>query len=257
MDIVTLPILACLCLAAFLAGFVDAVAGGGGLVQLPALLMLVPTAPIPMLFGTNKVSSICGTSVALFRYTRSVQIPWRQVLPGALLAFVASILGARALTIFPPHHLRPVIAILFALVAVQTIRHHDMGTRENRSDLRANARLWLLVAFAAIGFYDGFFGPGTGQFLILAMVTLTGMTFLEATASAKVINFSTNLAAVIYFAHRGDVLWTLAIPMAMSNVLGGWMGARAAILKGNRFIRRVFLGMILALVLKLLWETFQ
>lgn len=247
-------ILPLLGLAAFAAGFVDAVAGGGGLIQLPALLVLMPTIPIPTLFGSNKFSSICGTSVALCRYTRSVVIPWRLALPAAFIAFAFSMLGARALTAFPTHYLRPVIVALFVGIAIHTFRHRSLGTDAESTSSPSAGSLALWFACAGIGFYDGFFGPGTGQFLILALVTLASMNFLHATASAKVVNFATNLAAVIYFGSRGEILFSIALPMAACNILGGWMGARAAILKGSPFIRRVFLGVVMLLIAKLTFD---
>ena len=237
------------CGVAFLAGFVDAVAGGGGLIQLPALLLLLPEAGVVTLLGTNKVASACGTGAALLRYSRQIAIPWRVVLPAAGLAFLGSMGGARGSTLLPAVALKPiVVGLLFAVAAWTTLRR-DLGTEPRPA--RPHAGLVAAFIGLLLGFYDGFFGPGTGTFLLFLFVSTLSLDFLAASSSAKVVNLATNLAALVVFLPRGNVLWALALPMAAFNVLGATLGARAAIARGSPFVRRVFQGVTAALLLKL------
>jgi uncharacterized protein len=249
-----------LCLFAFAAGFVDSIVGGGGLIQLPALFIFLPrelAASIPLVFGTNKLSSICGTAVAVVQYARHVKIPWASVLPGDVTAFVFSALGARVVQLAPNDFLKPLVLVLLIGVAFHTY------TRKNFGDLHApkfpmpHERLLAVAVGAAIGFYDGFFGPGTGSFLMFIFIGRFGFDFLTASASAKVINFATNLAAVLVFAARGDVLYHYALPMAACNIAGALLGTRLALLRGNRFVRIVFLGVVLAMIARFAYEQWK
>jgi len=247
-----------LCLFAFLAGFVDAVVGGGGLVQLPALFLLLPpesAAQTAAVLGTNKLSSICGTSMAVWQYTRRVPLNWRALLPAALVAFVCSFLGARTVSLIAPAVLRPLILALLVGVAVYTVIRKDLGHLHAPRFTAERERLFGVVVGAVIGFYDGFFGPGTGSFLIFAFIGLFGFDFLTASASAKVVNFATNLSAVAYFAATDNLLYRYGLPMAACNMAGAVLGARLAILKGNRFVRGFFLVVVGALILRFGWEV--
>jgi uncharacterized membrane protein YfcA len=242
---------------AFLAGFVDAIAGGGGLIQLPALFLFVPASagvPVATLLGTNKLSSICGTSMAALQYARRVPIPWHSVLPGAIAAFGLSMVGAWFVTWLSPAVLKPLVVLLLLAVAIFTFINKGLGQHQRPTPLRHQAVLYAIALGAGIGFYDGFFGPGTGSFLILAFIGIFGFDFLTASASAKIINFATNLSATIYFAATDHILLRFAVPMAICNVLGSILGARLAILRGNQFIRRLFLAVILLLILRLAWD---
>jgi uncharacterized protein len=243
-------------LAAFIAGFVDAVVGGGGLIQLPALLILFPHIAIATLFGTNKLASIAGTSVAAIQYARQIAIPWSSVLPGAIAAGIFSFLGARVVQFLQPSLLRPLILILLVGVGLYTYLKKDFGTAQ-QSEVAAQYRtIVTILAGGIIGFYDGFFGPGTGSFLIFAFIGVLGFDFLKASASAKVLNWATNFSALLAFASAHQVLYALALPMAACNVAGSLFGARLAILKGNTFIRVLFLSIVSALVIKLIYDTF-
>jgi uncharacterized protein len=242
---------------AFLAGFVDSVVGGGGLIQLPALFLCLPPAlasSIPAVLGTNKMSSICGTGVAVVQYARRIPIHWHSILPAGGAAFVFSLLGARVVTLLKPGFLRPLVFVLLVAVALYTFWSRNLGTLHAPRLTARRERTFGVLVGLAIGFYDGFFGPGTGSFLIFAFVGWFGFDFLTASASAKVINFATNLAAVGYFATTGNILWRYALPMAACNVLGSLAGTRLAILRGNRFIRALFLAVIAALILKMGWD---
>ncbi len=246
-----LPALACA--AAFLAGLVDAVAGGGGLIQLPALLVLFPDAPVPTLLGTNKVASISGTFAALVRYVRHrVPIPWKYVGPAAAAAFAGSFCGARLATHLPSAWMRPVVVVLLAGVAAFTFLNKDFGATLRAP--KARSVLAGVALGAGLGLYDGFFGPGTGSFLLFGFVALLGLDFLGASASSKVVNVATNLAAILAFAWAGQIRWELALPMAGFNIAGSQIGSRLAIAKGAPFVRRLFLGVVLALLGRMTWE---
>jgi uncharacterized membrane protein YfcA len=246
-----------LMLCGFLAGFVDSVVGGGGLIQLPALFVFLPpsiaTAVAPVL-GTNKFASICGTSTAAYHYLREVRVSPRILVPAALSAFVFSFLGARAVSLLDPKLIKPVILLLLVLVATYTIARKKGGPART---LHLPQRAQVPVALAlgsVLGFYDGFFGPGVGTFLIIGFVGLFGFDFLAASASAKVVNLSTNLAAILWFASTGNVLYRYAIPLAIANMAGSTAGSRLAILKGSEFVRRFFIIVVLVLIMRVAWE---
>jgi uncharacterized membrane protein YfcA len=248
-----------LCFFAFVAGLIDAIVGGGGLVQLPALFVLLPTnlaASVPLVFGTNKLSSMCGTGVALVQYARRVDIPWASILPAGFAAFVFSALGARVLQLVDSDFLKPLILALLVAVAIYTYSRKNLGNLHAPKFMANNERLLAIVVGVAIGFYDGFFGPGTGSFLIFIFIGLFGFDFLTASASAKVINFATNLAAVAAFSAHGFILYDYALPMGVCNVAGALIGARLAILKGNRFVRVLFLAVVSIMIARFAYEQF-
>ena len=238
------------CVAAGLAGFVDAVAGGGGLIQLPALLLLMPGVPVPMVLGTNKGSAIFGTAVATIRYARTVPVPWRTGGAAAAAAFVGSWFGARASSLLNPAMMRPLVLALLVGVAIFTFAKKDFGASGVG---RERAVLGVLLG-GVIGFYDGFFGPGTGTFLIFLFIWSLGLDFLGASAAAKAVNVATNLAALGSFALAGNVRWGWALPMGAANILGALMGANLAIAKGSAVVRRFFQGVIILLLARLTWD---
>lgn len=241
---------------AFFAGLVDSVIGGGGLIQVPALLVFLPGAPVATIFGTNKIISLAGTSVALAKIARAVHVPWRTVLPAALLAAVFAFIGARAVSLINPALLKPVILLLLVGVALYTFMRKDFGEIHQPRFARDHERLVAAAFGSALGFYEGFFGPGTGSFLIFAFVGLLGFNFLTASASAKVVNITTNIAATAWFAWSGNILYKLAIPMAIANVAGAWLGAHLAVNKGSAFLRVFFLCVITALIGRFAWDVF-
>jgi uncharacterized membrane protein YfcA len=242
------------CAAALLAGFVDSVAGGGGLIQLPALLLLYPSVPHEDLFGTNKVASLCGTATSLARYAQSVPVPWRAVAPSALAAFAASFAGANLASRMPLTWMRPLVVVLLLAVLVWTLLAPTRGLapREQAAPAWAGAVLGL-----GLGFYDGFFGPGTGSFLLFAFVAWLGMDFLSASAGAKAVNVATNVAALSAFALGGHVRWELAWPMALCNVLGAQLGTKLALDRGAGFVRRAFVAVVTLLLARLGWTAWQ
>ncbi|HRP95939.1 MAG TPA: TSUP family transporter [Rhodocyclaceae bacterium] len=244
-------------LAAFLAGFVDAVVGGGGLIQIPALLAAFPTIAPATLFGTNKIASIVGTSSAAVQYARRVAIPWRVALPGAAAALIGAWYGARAVAHMPAEVLRPVILVLLVLVAAYTFARKDFG-RHAREELPAAHEIALaLLIGGVIGFYDGFFGPGTGSFLIFLFVRCIGMDFLRASVTAKIVNVATNFAAIGFFALNVTLLWQLGLVMAVCNLCGAVTGSRMALKHGAGFVRGMFLGVVALLIVKLAYDLLR
>jgi uncharacterized protein len=242
---------------AFLAGLLDSVVGGGGLIQIPALLIVLPNAPIATLFGTNKLSSIAGTSVAVWQYSRTIAIPWNMVLPGAIAAGIFAFWGANTVQWLQPSLLRPIILVLLTAVGIYTALRKEFGT-VHQPKRSPTYQLGIGVGISAIvGFYDGFFGPGTGSFLIFGFISLLGFSFLRASAAAKVINWATNFTALLAFASSGHVFYQFAVPMAVCNILGAIVGTRLAMLKGNQFIRLLFLGVVAALILKLAYDLWH
>jgi len=245
-----------LALGAFGAGLVDAVVGGGGLIQIPLLFSAFPQAGAAALFGTNKLASVVGTASAAIQYGRRIEIPWWLVLPSAIAAAIGSWLGARAVILFPPTLLRPLILLLLVGVAGYTFMRKDFGIhRRGFSDRRRALRRALGIG-AVIGFYDGFFGPGTGSFLIFLFIRLLRMDFVHASVAAKIVNVSTNLAAIAFFVAHGTVFWKLAAAMAVCNLLGSRVGTALALRHGASFIRKAFLFVVAVLILRFSVDTF-
>jgi uncharacterized protein len=241
---------ALLLVAALTAGWVDAVVGGGGLVQLPALLLVPGISPVQAL-ATNKLGSICGTAAAGITYYRRVRPDLRTALPMAVLAGASAAVGALCASLLPAEVFRPVIVVALLAVAAYTLARPALG---EATALRWHGRRHHVAAGAAgvsIGFYDGILGPGTGSFLVFTLVGLLGYGFLEASAKAKIVNLATNLGALCVFVPQGAVLWALGLLMGLANLLGGYIGARTAVARGSGFVRVVFLVIVSALVLRL------
>ena len=245
-----------LCGFAFLAGFIDAVVGGGGLIQIPALFVLLPNAPVAALLGTSKFAGIGGTVSATIQYARRVPIAWPVVIPAGIAAALFSFLGARSVSLLSNTQLKPMILVLLIVVLGYTLLKKDLGAL-HAPRLTATQQLWIgLSTGSVIGFYDGFFGPGTGSFLIFAFVGLFGFSFLAASASAKAVNSITNLAALSYFIASGNILFALAVPMAALNIAGSLVGSRLAIKKGSGFVRRLFIVIVGLLIVRFAWDIF-
>ena len=244
-----------LCLAAFAAGALDAVVGGGGLIQLPALLLVLPSYPVVSLLGTNKLSSVFGTGSAAVTYSRRIDMHRRTAVEMCAAAFVGAGIGAWCATLVGSAVLRPVVLVALTAVWVYTLRRPGLGETEL---LRLTPRQQTTVAIgggAAIGLYDGFVGPGTGSFLVFLLVGAVGLSFLHASATAKAANTVTNLAALLLFALSGHVLWALGFAMAACNLGGSQVGTRLALRRGSRWIRQVFLVVVAALILRLGYDV--
>jgi uncharacterized membrane protein YfcA len=237
-------------LASTLAGFIDAIVGGGGLIMVPSLFAAFPNNAPAALFGLNKSISVWGTSMAAWQYQRRVAVPWTAWLPAALAGFAFAFAGAWAVTQIPAEFLRRALPLILLGVLAYTVVKKDLGQQHQP---RFSGRRETAVAFligASIGFYDGFFGPGTGSFLVFLFVRVLGYDFLRASASAKLINVSTNLAALLLFTSQGLVNGSLALPLAACNVLGSFAGSRLALRHGTGFVRWVFMAVVSALILK-------
>ncbi len=245
-----------LALAALLAGLVDAVVGGGGLIQVPALFSALPQAAPATLFATNKLAGICGTAMAARSYYRRFAIDWRLVIPASIAAGFAAFAGAWAITIFPAELFRKLLPFVLMLVAVDVFRRKTFGT-VHAPMANGPAKMARAIAVgAAVGAYDGFFGPGTGSFLVFLFVHSFGLDFLRASAAAKIVNVVCNLAALAWFIPAGQPIWALGVLMACCNISGSVLGVRLALHRGAGFVRVVFLWVVAALILKTSWDAF-
>jgi hypothetical protein len=244
-----------LCLFALLAGALDAVVGGGGLVQLPALLVVLPQAPVAALLGTNKLASVVGTASAAITYNRRIAVDRRTAVVMAVSAFAGSGAGALLATSVDGDVLKPVVLVALVAVLAYTLRTPALGEVERLRLAAGHQRAVAVLGGAAIGFYDGLLGPGTGSFLVFLLVGAVGLSFLHASATAKVVNTATNLSALALFAAGGHVLWLLGAAMALANLLGSQLGTRLALRRGSAWVRRVFVVVVSALVLRLAWDV--
>ena len=243
-------------LASLLAGFVDSIVGGGGLILMPALFATFPSAAPATLFGTNKGASVWGTGLATWQYSRKVTLPWRALAPAAVAALVASLAGAWLVTQISPHYLRKALPLLLVLLLAYTLAKKELG-RTHAPCFSGRAETWVLCAIGAgIGFYDGFFGPGTGSFFVFLLVRVAGYDFLHASASAKLLNTASNLAALTLFALTGHVWWHFVLAMALANMVGSLAGTHLALKHGTGFVRIGFLVVVSALILKTGWDAF-
>jgi uncharacterized membrane protein YfcA len=250
--VVDLDVLVWLALAALVAGWVDAVAGGGGLLQVPALLLGLPGPGVQAL-GTNKVASVFGTAAATGTYLRKVRPDLRAALPMAGLAFVGSLGGAATASSLPENVFRPVIVALLIAAWIWVAVSPSMGSVDR---LRFSGRRHVAIAGIAglvIGFYDGLLGPGTGSFLLIVLVGLLGYSFLSASVTAKIVNLGTNIAAIIIFGFGGYIWWQVGLVMAAFNVIGAVVGARMALTRGSGFVRAVFLAVVAILIVRLVF----
>ena len=248
------PTLAALCGFAFLAGFIDAVVGGGGLIQIPAMFVLLPNVAPAAILGTNKFAAIWGTASATLQYARRVPIDWRLVLPAGAAAALCSFAGARTVSAIGNAELKPLILLMMIAVLIYTLWKKDFGALHAPKLTPRRQTIAGIAVGASIGFYDGFFGPGTGSFLIFAFVGVFGFSFLIASASAKAVNTITNLASLAWFVSSGDVLYHYAVPMAVFIVLGSLCGSRMAIARGSRFVRVLFMVVVGALIARFGWD---
>ena len=253
---VSVWVLAALVLAAFVAGWVDSVVGGGGLIQLPALVIALPAeASTAEVLGTNKLSSVAGTLVATLTYLRKIRVPVGMVLPLVVAAFVGSAAGSSVARFIPKDLLTPIVLVAVVAVGAYTYLKPTLG-RVHEERHSGWDRAWRSALIGVvIGFYDGVLGPGTGSFFVIAIVAFLGFGFLQGTVAAKLANLTTNIASILVFGIHGEVLWIIGGCMAVANLTGGFLGAKMAMRHGNEFIRRVFLVVIGILAARLAWET--
>jgi len=245
-----------LTLGSLFAGFIDAIVGGGGLILIPVLFSVFPGAAPATLFGTNKSASVWGTAAATAQFARKVDMRWRALGVAAGLAFLGSLAGAWTVTLVSADYLRKLLPFVLIALLAYTIARKDMGRHHTprfsgRAEMAATGAVGL-----ALGFYDGFFGPGTGSFFVFLFVRWLGYDFLNASASAKLLNTTTNLGALLLFAAKGHVWWHYGLVMAVANVAGSLIGARVALRHGAGFVRIVFIFVVSALILKTGYDAF-
>lgn len=245
-----------LCIAAFAAGFIDAIVGGGGLVQTPATLITLPQYPVATLLGTTKIPSFTGTSIAAFQYAKKIKLHWKMLLIMCIIAWLAAMAGSLCVAHVSNRLMKPVIFCVLIGVALYTYRKKDFGTSVTKVISPARELLYTSGFAAIIGFYDGFIGPGAGSFLVLFFITVVGFDFLKASAHAKFVNLATNCGSILYFSQTGHILYAYAIPMAICNLSGSFLGARLAMLKGNGFIRIFFLVVVIGTIVRFGYDIF-
>ena len=245
-----------LALAGLSAGFVDAVVGGGGLIQLPALLLGLPTASPAQVLATNKLGSICGTTVSSATYYRRVGPDPRTFVPLMVLAFAGSACGALVASHIPRSAFEPIVLVALVLVGAYVLARPTLG---RESMLRFSGHRHTLAAMGtglAVGFYDGALGPGTGSFFVISLVGLLGYSFLEASAKARMANWATNLAALCVFVPQGVVLWKIGLAIGAANLAGSYLGARVAVARGTRFVRGFFIVVVSAFIVRIGGDVF-
>lgn len=244
-----------LCIVAFFAGFVDAIVGGGGLIQTPAGLILLPNEPVARVIGSLKVPAFTGTFFAARNYLKLIKIPLPRLLLFTSVAFSAAFVGSFCLTKMSSQFMKPVLIVVLLFIALYTYFKKDLGLKAAFNEV--NFPWYKGVAICiGLGFYDGFIGPGAGALLVLAFISSLGFDFLQANAHAKVVNLATNLGSIFLFILKGSILWSIALPMAFCNALGGILGSKMAINKGNKFIRTLFLLVIIGTLCRLGYDVF-
>ncbi|TCM70951.1 hypothetical protein EC844_101225 [Acinetobacter calcoaceticus] len=241
---------------AFCAGAIDAAVGGGGLVQIPALMGALPQLAPATVFGTNKLASICGTASAAFSYLRQVSLSWKLLLVVGVCAFGSSFLGAASVSLVPTEVLKPMVLVMLIVIAIYTFLKKQFGQVHFQQQITRKVLILAGVGSLLIGFYDGIFGPGTGSFFIFYFIRYLKVDFLHASALSKIANFMTNFAALSFFIPTGHVLFSYGLIMAVANVIGAVVGVKLALKYGSGFIRILFLILVTVLIGRLSYQIF-
>jgi uncharacterized protein len=249
-------ILVVLCLAAFVAGFVDAVVGGGGLIQTPLTIVLLPNIAVSQILGALKIPAFTGTSFAAYQYQKKVTIRWKPLLFMMVLTLLCSYLGATLLNYMNNNIMKPLLLVILVLLLLYTLIKKDFGMQIENSRTEKQKLVNSIIMSCILGFYEGFIGPGTGSFLVVGFITFLGYDFLNASANAKMVNLAGNLGSIILFVTKGKMLWHIALPMAVCNGLGGYCGAKFAIKKGNSFIRLFFIIVVTGTLIRFAYDVF-
>lgn len=246
-----------LMVAATAAGWVDAVVGGGGLILLPAILLVAPQLTPQAALATNKMTAVFGTFAAVITFSRRIALDWRMLVPAGALAAIASAAGAAAVSLIDRDLFIPIImVVLIAVAALVTARPTIGSAAGSHAPSKRKTLTVVFLAAGGFGFYDGILGPGTGTFFIIAFATLLGTEFVRSAAMAKVLNLGSNLGALAFFAVTGHVLWQLGAAMAVCNVIGAVSGSRIALARGSGFVRVVLLVVVFGMVIRLGWQQF-
>ncbi|MEY4152264.1 MAG: hypothetical protein RL470_323 [Actinomycetota bacterium] len=243
--------LALLGLAMFSAGFVDAIAGGGGLIQTPAMLLTFPDRNPVSVVATSKTAAFFGTSTAAIQYRKSIKTDPKLLIAMVIPAFIGACFGALLASHISPESYKSSIFVIMIVIFIYTLLKPELG--KVHVDKHSPRKLMVLGSIAAclIGFYDGLIGPGTGTMLMIALVAIMGFAFVGASAIAKVVNATTNLASIIVVGLRIGFMWKLGLVLAVANLAGGYMGSHMAIRKGSSFIRIFYLIVTGLLILRL------
>lgn len=241
---------------AFFAGAIDAAVGGGGLIQIPALMGALPHTSTATIFGTNKLASICGTASAAFSYMRQVKLEWKLLVVVAVTACISSFGGAACVSMIPQEVLKPFVLFMLIVIAIYTVTKKQFGQFQVQQVLTRKMLILAGVGGLAIGFYDGIFGPGTGSFFIFFFIKYLNFDFLHASALSKIGNFMTNFAALSFFVPAGHILLSLGLMMAVANVCGSLLGVKMALKYGSGFIRILFLVLVSILICRLAYQIF-
>jgi hypothetical protein len=239
-----------LALTAFISGFIDAVVGGGGLIQIPYLLITFPKMPLPIMFGTNKIAALAGTSIAAFNYAKKITFNYTLLFVIALSCFISSYLGAKIVSHIDSTLLKPLILVILIVIAIYTFLKKNLGLVESKNLPINKQMLYGSGIGLVVGFYDGFFGPGTGSFFVLGFVVILGFEFIKASAYSKIVNCVTNISALTVFIKQGNYILPLAILLAVFNITGSFIGSSLALKIGNGFVRFFFLIIVSIMILK-------
>lgn len=246
-----------LCVVAVLAGFIDSIVGGGGLVQIPAFFVLFPALPVSTIIATNRFASAVGTSVAAWNYARKIAISWKAVGWASLGASAMSYLGATIQPQVPSEVLKPVILFLIVGVAIYTYKKKDFGGETQNRIPEAWINWSALGVGMVMGFYNGLIGPGTGSLLVFGLVRILGYSFLQASPQAKIINVVADVSSLVFFIAHGYVIFEIALPLMVCNVIGSYLGSHMAMLRGNAFVRQVFLWIVGAIILRFAYDLIR
>ncbi|MEO8146012.1 MAG: TSUP family transporter [Bacteroidia bacterium] len=250
-------LIALLCLIAFLAGFTDAIVGGGGLIQLPVMFIAFPNWLPINVFATNRFANASGTLMAAIQYARKISINWKIVLITSAASMIAAFVGARTMQMISPDVFKPIVLFVLIAVALYTYSKKEFGVIGNDEHVNTLHFLYPVVIGLLIGFYNGFIGPGTGSFLMFAFIGLLRYDFLKASASSKVINFATDFSTLVYFAYAGAIDYKIALPMAVFNIAGGYTGSHLAMLRGSKFVRIFFIIIVCVVIIRFAYDIFH
>jgi len=245
-----------LIMLSFVAGFIDAVVGGGGLIQIPALLISLPKTPLPTIFGTNKIAALAGTSISAIQYSKRIKFNYKLLITISICAGLASFLGAKVVSFINVNTLKSIILVVLILIAIYTFLKKDLGTVQTKNFSFDKQLIYGSLIGIMVGFYDGFFGPGTGSFFVLGFVVILGFEFVQASAYSKVINCMTNISALLVFIKQGNYILELAIIMSVCNITGNVIGTRLALKKGNTFVRTIFLLIVTLMIFRYGYDLF-
>lgn len=245
-----LTTLLALTILSFIAGFIDAIVGGGGLIQLPALLISFPQTPLTTIFGTNKIAALAGTSISAVQYSQKIKFNYKLLIIVSIFAGFSSYIGAKIVSFINVSILKPVILVVLIGIALFTFYKKDLGSVQTKNLNFEKQLFYGSIIGILVGFYDGFFGPGTGSFFVLGFVFFLGFEFVHASAYAKVINCMTNIFALFVFIKQGNFIIEIALLLSICNILGSLIGAKLALKKGNSFIRSIFLFIVTLMILR-------